>query len=266
MEVNEFDFSVEIFDQRGAAFHPIPAIQILDAVQRLHLGAVDVSANDAVRLVAARHGGEGFLVFGDIFHGRLGLEFQIRGERPVTETESAAQAVEMQIEVENPVVKVRTNFFEQVIKVRQSICLMAVDNEVFFAVGGGVNGLPRDGHAAEFHAEELLDEFVMVAADVNHLGLLAAFAKQFLDEHVVVVAPEPAELQFPAVNEIADEVKVFAVHDAEKFQQLLHPRVARAEVDVGNPDRAADQRLVGTEIEMLLAVRHRSMTSPLCNS
>ena len=41
----------------------------------LHLGAMDVTADDAVGGVTARHGGERVLVFGDEFDGGLGLEF-----------------------------------------------------------------------------------------------------------------------------------------------------------------------------------------------
>jgi len=265
MEVDEFDLTVEIFNQRSAAFHPVAAVQIFDALNGLGLRPVDVTADDAMSLVAARHGGESVLVFRDVFHGRLGLEFQIRRQRPVAEAERPAQAIEIQVEIENPVVKMRTELFQQVIEMRQAVRLMTVDDEIFFPVGGGVDGLPSDGHCAKFHAKKLFDEFVVVAADVDHLGLLAAFAEQLLDEHVVVLAPKPAELQFPAVNEIADEIEIFAINDAEKFQQLLHPRVPGAEVDVGNPNGAANERLIRAQIEMLLAVGHRSMTLPLCN-
>ncbi len=132
--------------------------------------------------------------------------------------------------------------FQQMIEVRQSVRLMTVDDEVFFPVGGGVDDLMRHGHAAETHPGELVDELVVVAGDVDHLRLLAAFAEQFLDEHIVVVAPIPAEFQLPAVNQIADDVEIFAVHHAEEFQQLLHAGVLRAEMDVGNPDRTAGDR------------------------
>ena len=238
MEVDEFDFSVKMFHQRGAAFHPVAAVQIVNVVNFLDLRAMNVTANYAVRLMAARHRGQSIFVFSDELHGGLGLEFQIRRERPVTKTQRAPQPVEPKIKVENPVVKMRAELFEQVIEVREAVRLMAVDDEIFFSVGGGVHHLARDGDAAESHPKKLLDEFVVVAGNVNHLGLLAAFAEQFLDEHVVVIAPKPAELQFPPVNEIADEVEIFAVHDAEKFQQRVHLRVPRAEVNVGNPNGA----------------------------
>ena len=58
MEVNQFDVAVKIFDERGAAFHPVAAVQIFNAVNFARLGAVNVAANHAVRVVAARHRGE----------------------------------------------------------------------------------------------------------------------------------------------------------------------------------------------------------------
>lgn len=232
MEVDEFDLAVEIFNQSRATFNPIPTVQILQAINHLHLGTVDVAADDTIRSLIARHGNERVLIIGDVFDGGLGLEFQIRRQRPVAKTQRTAQPVEMEVEVENPVVKVRAEFFQQMVEVSQTVRLMAVDDEIFFPVGGGVDRLPRHGHAAETHPGKLINELVVIAGDVDDLCLLAAFAEQFLDEDVVVVAPEPAELQFPAVNEVANYVEVFAVHHAQEFQQLRDAGVPRAEVNV----------------------------------
>ena len=78
MEVNEFDLAVKIFDQRRAAFDPVAAVEILDAIDHFHLGAVDVAADDAIGRLLAGHRGQRVLVFRDKFHGGLGLEFKIR--------------------------------------------------------------------------------------------------------------------------------------------------------------------------------------------
>jgi hypothetical protein len=55
MEVDEFDLAVEIFNQSRATFNPISAVQVLHAVNHLHLGAMNVAADDAVGLMVARH-------------------------------------------------------------------------------------------------------------------------------------------------------------------------------------------------------------------
>jgi len=80
MEVDEFNLAVEIFNQSGATFNPIPAVQILNALNGLGLRPVDVAADNTVRLMAARHRGERVLVFRDVFHSGLSLKFQIRRE------------------------------------------------------------------------------------------------------------------------------------------------------------------------------------------
>lgn len=227
---------------------------------------MNVAADHTVSFLVARHLRQSFLVFGDKFHRRLGLEFQKRRERPVTETQRAPQPVEIKIKIENPVVKMRAEFFEQMIEMRQAIRLMAVDDEIFFPVGRRVDDLMRHHHAAKTHSGELVHKLVVVAGDVDDFRLLAALAEQFLDERVVIVAPEPAELQFPAVNEIADEVEVFAVHDAQKIQQFGDPRVSRAEMDVRNPDRPAEHRLIRPQIHYRLVILHNPMTIPLCGA
>jgi len=232
MEVDELNPAVKIFYQCRATFNPIAAVQILNVADVFDFRAVNVAADHAVGLLVARHLRQGFLVFRDVFHGRLGLEFQIRRQRPVAETQRAPQPVEMQIEIENPVVKVRAEFFQQMIEMRQAVRLMTVDDEIFFPVGGGVHCLLRHDHAAKTHSHKLLDEFVVVAGDVNDFRLFAAFAEQFLDEHVVVVLPEPAELQLPAVNQVADDVKIPALDHAQKFQQFGDARVPCAEMDI----------------------------------
>ena len=55
MEVDEFYFAIKIFNQRGATFHPVAAIQILDAADGFYFRAMNVAANDAVSSVTARH-------------------------------------------------------------------------------------------------------------------------------------------------------------------------------------------------------------------
>ena len=163
MEMDEFDFAVKVFDQGGAAFHPVTAVEVLHPVNGLDLGPVDVAADHAIRPMAPGHGGEGLFIFGDKFHGGLGLEFQIRRQRPVAKAQRAPQPVEVQVEVENPVVQVGAQFFEQMIEMRQAIRLMTVNDEVFFAIGGDMDGFARHGHGAEAHAHELLHKFIVIA-------------------------------------------------------------------------------------------------------
>ena len=139
MELDEFDFAVEIFNQCRATFHPVAAVQILHLANHFHLGAVDVTTDDAVGLMVACHRDERVLVFGDVFDGGFRLGFlRYAASDQWQEAERTPQPVQIQVEIENPVVKVRAKFFQQMIKVCQSVRLMAVDDEIFFPVGGSV--------------------------------------------------------------------------------------------------------------------------------
>ena len=80
MEVDEFNFAVKIFNQSRATFNPIAAIQILHAADGFYFRAMDVTADDAVGLMTARHRSECVFVFGDKFYGGFGFGFQKRGE------------------------------------------------------------------------------------------------------------------------------------------------------------------------------------------
>ncbi|MDB6019759.1 MAG: hypothetical protein JWR19_4248 [Pedosphaera sp.] len=199
---------------------------------------MDVAADDALGVMFARHLRDGFLVFGDVFHRRFGLKLEIRREGPVTETEAAPDAVEVKIEIEYPVVEAGAEFFQDPVELGQAVKLMTMEHEIAFAIGGGVNHFAREGDAAEVDVEKLFQEFVVVAGEVNDLRFLAAFAEQFLDEHVIVVLPVPFRAQLPAVDEIADEIEIAALTVAQESEEGINLRVLGAEMDVGNPDRA----------------------------
>ena len=68
MEFDELDVAVEIFHQRGAAFHPVTAVKVRHVVDGLNFRAVDVSADDALHIVFAGHLQHGVLVLRDVFH------------------------------------------------------------------------------------------------------------------------------------------------------------------------------------------------------
>src|SRR5262245_43593088 len=120
---------------------------------------------------------------------------------------------------------------QQAIEVREAVELMAVDDEVTLAVGGGVNDAFGEPHVAEADAEKFFEELIVIAGDECHAGFLAVLAKQFLDEQVVVFGPVPFPPQLPAVDEIADDVKVVAFIVAEKIEEFVHLGMPRAEVN-----------------------------------
>jgi len=234
----ELEISFHVFDQRGATFDPITAIHVGDALHLLDFRAVNVAADDSLDAAFARHLHHDFLVFGDVFHRAFGFHFQIGSKGPITESEVAADFVDVQVGVENPVVKARAEAFEQMIEMRQAVELMAVENQIALLLCGNVNRSFHQADAAEVHAGKLLEKFIVISVKQNDARLLPVFPQDFLDENVVLFEPAPVAFQFPAVNEVADDVEVFRFVIAEKIQERFDLGVPRPKVNVRNPNGA----------------------------
>lgn len=238
MECYQRERSGHVFDQCRAVFYPIAAVHVNKILDRPDLGPVDVAADYPVHADLAAELDHRFLVIRHVFDRGLGFELDVGRERPIAETETAPESIHPDVQVENAIVKRGADAIEQPIEVRQAVELMAVNDEVTLAVGGGVNDAFREAHGAEADAEEFFEELVMVARDERHPRLLAVLAEQFLDEQIVFFRPVPFPAQLPAVDEIADDVKVLALVVTEEGEEFVHLGMLRAEVNVRDPDGA----------------------------
>lgn len=232
MEVDELNVSVKIFDQRRATFDPIAGVQVNHVADCFNFRAMNVPANDAVDILFPRGLNDRVFKVAHVFDSGFGFVFQISRDGPIAESEHAADAIEGEIEIQNPIIQPRADAIEQAIKMRDAVELMPVQHEITLAIGGGVNDFAREHHAAEIHSQKLFEKLVVIAGDVNDLRFLAAFAEEFLHEHVVAVVPMPFGFQLPAVQEIADEIEIAAFGLAQKIQQFVHLRVFGAEMNV----------------------------------
>ena len=97
MEFNEGKFSVEVFRQCGAIFHPVAGVHVKHIAQVANFRPMNVPANHAVHPAFARELNHRVLVIRHIFHCRLGLEFDEGSERPITESQRAARAIDPNI-------------------------------------------------------------------------------------------------------------------------------------------------------------------------
>ena len=104
-----------------------------------------------------------------------------------------------------------------------------------------VNGLLADRDAAEGEAQVVPGGFVVVAGDVDDGGALARLAQHLLDDVVVRLVPVPAPLQLPAVDDVADEVEVLRFGATQELEERARLAPGRAQMGVGNPDRAEPQ-------------------------
>jgi len=120
----------------------------------------------------------------------------------------------------------------------ETVKLMPVNHEITFAIRRGVDRAFDEGHGAEAHAQEFLQEFVVIARDESDARFLAVLAEQFLNQEIVVLRPIPLAAQLPAIDEITDDVEMLAFRIAQKIEQFADLRVFGAKMNVRNPKRA----------------------------
>jgi len=112
VEPQQVNVAFKIFGQSGATFHPVAAIKIFEALDRPDLSSVDVTANDTLDTRLACQSYHGLFILGDVADSALGLEFQVSGHRPISETHPTSESVEVQVKFENPVVKTGSHALE----------------------------------------------------------------------------------------------------------------------------------------------------------
>ena len=87
-------------------------------------------------------------------------------------------------------------------------------------------------HAAELVIGEGAGEFVVIAGNEQHARALACLAQEFLDDVIVRLRPEPALLEPPAVDDIADQIPGLGLVVAEEVQQQFGLGAARPQMHV----------------------------------
>lgn len=73
-----------------------------------------------------------------------------------------------------------------------------------------MNGFFQYGDTSEAVASKIAEIFVVVAGNIDDAGALTGFAQNFLDHIVVRLAPIPSAFHTPAIDDVADQIKVFA--------------------------------------------------------
>ncbi len=101
---------------------------------------------------------------------------------------------------------------------------------------------------------EMAAELVVIAGDVDDARALARLAQDFLHDVVVRLRPIPSAADLPAVDDVADEIKVVGFGVAEKIEEVMCLAAGSAEMQIGNPDRPESQLTV---IIVIRRVSHR---------
>ena len=242
--VHDAQATIEVLDQRGAAFDPVAVIAVEDAIDVADLGVVDVAADHAVDAAPARFARHRVLVAVDELDRVLDLVLQVGRQRPVGQAELAAAPVEGGVDAQRRAVGPVAEDREPARIAHDAVELVAMDHQQLAAVGLGVDRLFLDLHPAEGELAVLPRRLVVVAGDVDDVGALARLAHDLLDDIVVRLRPVPPALQAPAIDNVADQVQSLALVPSQEIEQHLGLATTRAQMDIGQEDRAMAGRLV----------------------
>ena len=236
MQFQQMDVTLKILGEGGAAFHPVPAIEVLEPLDRANLGAVNMAANDPVNPGLTRHVNHSLLKAGDVSDRRFCLEFQMRRDRPVAEAHAPPDPVELEIELKDPVIDTGADAFQCPVEINESVQLMPVHDEKPPSIRALVDHPFREPDSTQIESNEVLEEFVVVAEEIGHPGFLPVHAEDFLDDRVGVGVPEPAALQLPAVDDVAHQIQVTALGFVKKVEKQVRLGMAASQVNIGDPD------------------------------
>ena len=109
---------------------------------------------------------------------------------------------------------------------------------VALSVCGDVNVVFPHLDVSERGIEVVAQGFVVVAGNVEDLHAAPGAAQQFLHDGVVARGPIHAPLQRPEIDDVAEQKYLFALVPLEEFEQALRLAGTRAQMDIGQEQRA----------------------------
>ena len=161
---------------RGAAFHPVAAIDVAQAEIVVHGGGVDVAADHAIDVMMLGFGRERLFEGADIIDRVLDLQLRPFRQRPVGRAQYAAHGVEQAIGGERKFVSLVAEQRQPARLRHHQIEDVAVHNQIAPPVGALVDGVLDHLDAAEMGAVIAAQEFVVIARNVDDARTLAALA------------------------------------------------------------------------------------------
>src|SRR5262245_51706897 len=189
MELNEMELPILVLGEGGAALDPVAAVHVLDGTDAADLGAVDVATDHSVHVARFGEPRHRRLEPRYELHGKLGAVLQVGGDRPVPQAETTPRPVEPQVERKGTVVHSRAHRLERASEMRQSIELMAMNDEKTPSIGCDVDGVSGELHTTEVEADEGFEKLVVVTGYVNDSRPLSLLSQQLLYQGIVIVSP-----------------------------------------------------------------------------
>ena len=124
------------------------------------------------------------------------------------------------------------------IKLNMAVECIAVKHQQATTIGRGVNQLIDDIDGPKTVADEFAHHFIVVTRDIDNPRSIARFLHQQSQHFVVAGGPDELAFHRPEIDDIADQVKCFALDAAQEIEQVIGATVLAAEVHIRDPDSA----------------------------
>ena len=109
---------------------------------------------------------------------------------------------------------------------------VTMDNPQSLAIGSFMDVVFLNSNLAKIETEIMARGFVMIAWNIDNASTVAGLAKQFLNDVIMVLRPEKAFLQLPAINNIAHEIECLATCVFQKMEKCIRPTTLSAKMGV----------------------------------
>ena len=242
-----------MLDDCGAAFDPVAAVAVEHAVGHSHLGMVDVAADDAVEATPLRILGERGLEPVDGLHRLLDLPLQPLAKRPVRVAQQPAHRVEPAVDDQRGAVGAVAEDGQELGVAQHAVELVAVDDQQLQPGGRHVDRLAADLDAGDLEGVRVLrwrqpgaEHFVVVARNVGDRRPALGHAQDRAEHAVMVGVPIPGLAEAPAIDDVADQEKVLAVHPAQEIGEEVATAALGSEMGIRNEHGTVVEGAVGT--------------------
>ncbi len=164
---------------------------------------VDMPRDDTINFVFFGGIHQCCLEVADVHHGLFHAGFEHIGERPVGEAQFVSDPMGEGIDSEQPIIQPTAYHGDSSGVFDHYIKLITMDNQKSFAILGFMDALIVNLQIAESYANEVAQQFVMVATDIANTGAMLGFSQYRLDDIVVGLRPIELFLHLPQINDIA---------------------------------------------------------------
>jgi hypothetical protein len=236
--VHDLQSAIVVLHDGCAAFDPVAAVEIVHAIDHAVRGVVDVSTDDAVGVVPPRFGSDRVFESTDEVDGAFDAVLEIRGQRPIPEPQVPTHPIQGIVEPEGELVAAISEERQPCGGPDDDVELVSMHDDIAPTVGRAVYDALQDLDAAEVHAAEIAQAFIVIAWDEGDPRAVPNLAQKLLDDVVVRLRPMWATAHLPEVYDVADKVDDVSVVVLEELEKRGGLCSARAEVHVRNKQRA----------------------------